>query len=177
MLSQVLHASFEDSADQRASDRRRLRLDASVAAPAGEGDIRVLNLSRTGMLVECGIDVAVGASIEVELLGGSLHPAEVVWADDTIWGCRFTTPLSQAQLSAALLRSAPESQAPSAPATDARGQHAVLSQLRDQFGSDPAMEPAVPAKLPLQQRMWLILGLGTLGWAAPAAAAWMLFRS
>lgn len=176
MLNQVLHASFADNADQRGSDRRRLRLDASLAAPGGQGDIRVHNLSRTGMLVECALDVAVGAGIEVELVGGSLHPAEVVWADERLLGCRFARPLSQAQLSAALLRSAPGIPAEAPPAGAAPGQQAVMPRLKERIGADREMAPAGPAKLPLQQRMWLIVALGTACWAAPAAAAWMLFR-
>ena len=105
MLSHALHASFADPADQRVSDRRVLRLEARVASPAGAGGVEVHNLSRTGMLLECTAGAAAGSAIEVELPGGSLHCAEVVWTDEGLFGCRFDKPLTRAQLSAALLRS------------------------------------------------------------------------
>lgn len=174
MLSHALHASFADSADQRASDRRVLRLEAQVATPAGEGGIQVHNLSRSGLLLEGVTGVAAGAEIEVELPGGTSHRAEVVWADETLFGCRFTTPLTQAQLSAALLRSTPpEAEAgPAEPLTPAE----ALARLREHWGDEPDDEAGLNSdrKLPLGARLWIIGALAATGWAVPAAAAWIL---
>lgn len=174
MLSHALQASFSDSADQRGSDRRVLRLQARVATPAGEGGIQVHNLSRSGMLLESLGGIVAGDEIDVELPGGTSHRAEVVWADETLFGCRFFQALTQAQLSAALLRSAPlEVPAPPTPLTPAE----ALAKLHEHWDDEP--EPQTVSrrvrKLPLGKRLWVIAGLGLTGWAVPAAAAWALW--
>lgn len=174
MLSHALHASFADSADQRASDRRVLRLEARVATPEGEGDIQVHNLSRSGLLLEGVAGVAAGSQIEVELPGGSRHRAEVIWADETLFGCRFTEPLTQAQLSAALLRSASrDATGTPAPLTQAE----ALARLREHWADEEEAAPESPqvSKLPLAARMRIIGGLALAGWAVPAAAAWLFW--
>ncbi|MBX9896861.1 MAG: PilZ domain-containing protein [Qipengyuania sp.] len=176
MLSHALHAIFADSADQRASDRRVLRLEARVATETGESGLQVHNLSRTGLLLGGAAGVAAGSEIEVELPGGTSHRAQVVWADEALFGCRFTKALTRAQLGAALLRSAPREPAPDAaprPLTPAE----ALARLREHWDEEP--EPAnvlaSERKLPLGTRMWAIAGLGLTGWAVPAVAVWMFW--
>lgn len=173
MFSQALHASFADASEQRATDRRVLRLEVHAATPNGTGGIQIHNLSRTGMLAESAADVSVGSRFEVELPGGAHHGAEVVWRDAELFGCRFTKPLSQATLSAALLRAAPLA----APAIEPR---AVIvddrfAKLREhcEFEGHTAVdrEPG----LPLGRRLWVIIGLGLASWAVPTAIlAWIL---
>lgn len=173
MLSHALHASFADSAEQRSSDRRVLRLGVQAATPAGESGVEVHNLSRTGMLVEAGAALPVGTSIEVELPGGGRHRAEVVWADEGLFGCRFAAPLSQATLSAALLRAAPQ------PAEDAAArpltQDEAFARLREHWDFEDELAPTASKTIPLGSRLWIIGGLGLAGWAVPAAAAWMFW--
>lgn len=176
MLSHALHASFADSADQRSSDRRVLRLQARLATPAGEGGIQVHNLSRSGLLLEGSIVVAAGSEIEVELPGGTTHRAEVVWADETLFGCRFAKSLTQAQLSAALLRSAPfgpEGEGALAPLAQADS----LAKLREHWDEERETAAVLASEhtLPLRRRLWIIGGLGLTGWAVPAAIAWMFW--
>lgn len=172
MLSHALYACFADAADQRASDRRVLRLEARVATPVGEGGIQVRNLSSTGLLLEGVTGVAAGAEIEVELPGGTRHRAEVIWADETLFGCRFAKALTQAQLSAALLRSAPGAPAAAPePLTSAQ----ALAKLREHWDEEPETPSVRSTKLPLGTRLWIIGGLGLTGWAVPAAAAWMFW--
>lgn len=175
MLSHTLHASFADAADQRVSDRRVLRLEARIATPAGEGGLRVNNLSCSGLLLEGVAGVEAGTEIEVQLPGGSSHRAEVVWADETLFGCRFIQPLTQAQLSAALLRSAPS--APAAAAPLALTQAEALAKLREHWSDEEEAAVARPhdRMLPLGTRLWIIAGMGLTGWAVPAAAAWLLW--
>jgi hypothetical protein len=176
MLSHALHASFADTADQRVSDRRVLRLEARIATPAGEGGIQVHNLSRSGLLLEGVTGVAAGSEIEVELPGGTSHRAEVIWADETLFGCRFAKPLTQAQLSAALLRSTPPAAAGSARSTPLT-QAEALARLR-QHWDDEAEPDALRRsdfKLPLRSRFLAIAGLGLAGWAVPATAGWMFW--
>lgn len=173
MLSHALHASFADPADQRVSNRRVLRLEARVASPAGAGGVEVHNLSRTGMLLECTAGIAAGSAIEVELPGGSLHCAEVVWTDEGLFGCRFDKPLTRAQLSAALLRSESRSQAaaPSRPLSP----NEALARLHDHWGSEMDEALLGGRKLAVGVRLWTIAALGLAGWAVPAAAAWIFF--
>ena len=172
MLSHALYASFADSAEQRISDRRVLRLEAHVAGPVGTSGIQVHNLSQTGMLVEGDAAAAVGTTLEVELPGGTTHCAQVVWSDAGLFGCRFNQPLSQAQLSAALLRSAPQAADPVTPAPLA--QDAALARLREHWDFEAQPAAASARKMPLGKRMWVIGGLGLACWAVPAAAAALL---
>lgn len=170
MLSHALHASFADPADQRVSDRRVLRLEAQVATPAGESGLQVRNLSRSGLLLDGVTGVEAGAEIEVELPGGSRHRAQVMWADETLFGCRFACALTQAQLSAALLRSEPTELAAAAQPLSA-GE--ALAKLREHWDdeADEGAQAREP-KLAPGTRLWAIGALGFVGWAVPAAAAW-----
>lgn len=166
MLSHALHASFADASEQRASDRRILRLEAQAAMPAGEGGIQIHNLSRTGMLAECAADVAVGTAIEVELPGGARHHAEVVWRDAELFGCRFARPLSQATLSAALLRAAPLSSTAqgSVPALNP-----ALARLREHWTPESEAASATLSDWPLGKRLWAVIGMGVVAWMLPGA--------
>lgn len=172
MLSHALQASFADASEQRSTDRRLLRLEALAATPSGQGGIHIHNLSRTGMLAESPDEIAVGTGIEVEMPGGARHRAEVVWRDAGLFGCRFTKPLSQATLSAALLRAAPLA-APGKPAATIAPIDA-LRRLREHWnyeGSPAGTAEPVP---PLGKRLWVIGGLAIACWALPIAGlAWM----
>lgn len=171
MLSHALHANFADASEQRATDRRVLRLEARAATPTGEGGIQIHNLSRTGMLAESAAALPVGTGIEVEMAGGARHRAEVVWRDADLFGCRFTKPLSQATLSAALLRAAPL--AASTPAAVV-GNNEVLARLREHWEFEDRAKLAREPGLPLGNRMWTILALGLAGWAVPTAVIAMV---
>ena len=166
MLSHALHASFADASEQRATDRRVLRLEAQAATPAGDGGIQIHNLSRTGMLAESTAALPIGSSIEVEMAGGARQRAEVVWRDADLFGCRFTKPLSQATLSAALLRAKPLT--PSAPEAAKMGESDALTRLREHWNSESA-PVANDNRLPVGKRAWIIVGLALAGWAAPTA--------
>lgn len=171
MLSKSLTASFTDSSEQRVSDRRVLRLDARVATKEGRGGVQVHNLSRTGLLIESAAEVPVGSQIEVELPDGQAHAAEVVWADEGLIGCRFIRTLSQASLSAALLRASPPALIPMAPHPRAEG----MVKLEQAWAREDALRAAQDGRLPLGKRLWIIGGLALAGWAVPTAIAWMLW--
>lgn len=174
MLSQALHGTFADAAEQRASDRRILRLEAHAATPEGQGGIQIHNLSRTGMLVETATEVPVGTAIEVQMPGGTLHRAEVLWRDTDLIGCRFGKPLSQATLSAALLRAAPAGP----PLADAAllVDNEALARLREHWDFEHEIAAAAEPGLPLHNRLWAIIGLGLASWAVPSAViAWIIW--
>jgi len=164
MLSHALHASFADASEQRASDRRILRLEAQAATPAGAGDIQIHNLSRTGMLAGSSAEVPVGTEIEVEMPGGARHRAQVVWRDADLFGCRFARPLSQATLSAALLRASP---LPTPAGGAAVSNNPALARLREYWASEGDLAPADTSEWPRGMRLWAIIGLGVAAWAIP----------
>lgn len=173
MLSHALHARFADTAEQRASDRRVLRLDAQADTPAGKGGILIHNLSRTGMLVESDTRLPVGTRVEIEMPGGARHRAEVVWRDAGLFGCRFTKPLSQATLSAALLRSAPLVEPPADVGLVV--DQDALARLRQHWQFEHELSPTGEQGLPLGKRLWTIIGLGLVSWAVPTALLiWLL---
>lgn len=104
----ALAAQFDDlPADSRQAraPRRLLRMEATGMLPTGErAEVLVHNVSATGLLLECGTDLEVGETIEVELPQAGPVAAEIVWTSAALFGCRFDEPLSDAILSAAQLR-------------------------------------------------------------------------
>ena len=172
MLSHALSASFADTSEQRASDRRVLRLEAQLATPAGQGGVAVHNLSRTGMLVECTTGLPVGTSIEVELPDGKTHRAEVVWADEGLVGCRFERPLSKSSVSAAVLRALPQASGSSG---SVQPQDVAFTKLRERFAFEPVESLDPEPKFAVGARMWIIGGLALAAWAVPAAVMWMFW--
>lgn len=172
MLSHALHARFADNAEQRASDRRHLRLEARAATPgqaeSEDSGVEVHNLSPTGMLVECSVDLPVGAALDIELPGGSIHRAEVVWADEGLLGCRFARRLSAAQLSAALLRADPIAPTTAPPRLT---QDEAIDRLRQHWDFETPVQAAPEREKPLGlgMRLWIIGGLAAGTWALPVA--------
>lgn len=101
-----------DGAATRGTVRRRVRL----AAPASDGvrsvDVLVHNLSLTGMLVECGVPIAVGETIEIDLPEAGPTSAAVLWKSGDFHGCQFDRPIPSAAISASRLRSPVEAPDP-----------------------------------------------------------------
>jgi hypothetical protein len=98
----------------------------------------------------------------------------VVWRDADLFGCRFARPLSQATLSAALLRAAPL--LPPAAAAARPGENAALARLRRQWNFEGDAASSSKSILPLGRRMWIIAGLAVAGWAIPAVVIAGIFR-
>lgn len=115
-----LLAQFEqatEAGERRASPRRRLRLEIEGSgALSPESRVLVHDLSRTGLLIETSDSLPLGTRFEVQIPEAGSVEAEVVWNSSRFLGCRFDTPISNAALSAALLRSsAPDVEQESAP--------------------------------------------------------------
>ena len=94
---------------RRGSERRELKLRARGAAPSSgdTADVMVRNLSETGLLIETAAELRVGDQLEVDLPDTPRSAAKVVWAGKDLFGCAFDRPLSRSALSAAQLRSEP----------------------------------------------------------------------
>lgn len=96
--------------ESRVGPRRKLRLDAPGAASSGIAmNVVVHDLSETGLLLQTSAQLAVGEKIEVVLPHAGPTAASVVWGSNEYFGCRFEKRISGATISAAQLRSGPES--------------------------------------------------------------------
>jgi transcriptional regulator with XRE-family HTH domain len=105
---------------RRRSARREMKLRARGAPGTGAAkDVLIRNLSTTGMLLEAAAELAVGQKITIDLPEIGHASAEIVWAGEDLFGCAFDAPLSEAAVSAALLRSDPQGPGEAPPATSA----------------------------------------------------------
>lgn len=101
-------AHFEELPQQnerRRSARRALKLGVG----AGGDKVTILDLSLTGALLETSVPMLVGANFEVDLPQGGRIEATIVWNSGEFYGCQFDLPISPAAVSAAQLRSQPQS--------------------------------------------------------------------
>jgi transcriptional regulator with XRE-family HTH domain len=95
------------TSDQRGTARRTLLLEALGATARGDStSVTVHNISRTGLLLESGAELAVGETIELDLPESGVVEARVTWLSGTFAGCESAAPISDAALSAAQLRGA-----------------------------------------------------------------------
>lgn len=94
------------SADSRSAARRKLSLIARGAHHDGtEIEVLIHNISGTGLLFECDIELAAGDQIDIELPHAGDITAVVIWASGRLFGCQFAGPVSPATLSAVELKS------------------------------------------------------------------------
>lgn len=101
-------APASTSTGQPRDPRRVLHLDAEGALPSGSRtNVRVHNVSTTGLLLETAIRLTVGERIEIDLPHAAASWARVIWSSDDLSGCQFEEPISAAALSAAQLQSTP----------------------------------------------------------------------
>ena len=89
-------------AKSRSSRRYTLQLPISIIS--GEGPTlpgSILNLSREGCLLSTLEYLLPGQSVNMQIAPRGEHPIEasVAWSSDTLYGCTFVTPLSEAHLS------------------------------------------------------------------------------
>ena len=102
----ALLAEFEltdQSPDAARAPRRRLRLLASARSVDAELLVTVMNLSRTGMLIDADVPLSVGEPLELELPEAGVVTAHVVWTAGALSGCEFRHVLPRAAVIAAQL--------------------------------------------------------------------------
>ena len=92
--------------DERAAVRRSLRLRVSAYSSDDVAVALVLNISETGLLIETGLKLAVGETLNVDIPEASASTARVVWTEGLRAGCEFANPVAAAAVSAARLKSA-----------------------------------------------------------------------
>src|ERR1044071_7931358 len=91
------------AANRRGWTRRSLSLVSSLQGTGS--DVTIHDVSLTGLLIETSAELTVFDDLEIELPEAGFTPALVVWNSGRFYGCQFKTRISQAAVSAALLRS------------------------------------------------------------------------
>lgn len=99
-------------AERRWAVRREVDIATSARSDLG-GDYAavVRNLSENGLLIETTAPLAPRDSFAIALPDHDESVAEVVWAKGDLKGCRFLAPIPRSVVSAAVLRSPPETAA------------------------------------------------------------------
>lgn len=93
---------------QRSSPRRSLMLATSGRLGDGAGaNVTIHNISAAGLLLETGLELAVGEALAVDLPEAGPVDAVIVWRSEQLYGCAFEQALGDAALAAAQLRSQP----------------------------------------------------------------------
>lgn len=194
-------AHLEPTSTPRGSQRRKLRLQAvGRGAPDAQTRVVIHNMSLTGLLLESSEPLP--PVLDVEVPGTNPIEAAVVWNSGFFFGCRFRRPISQAVLSAALLRAEPAEEM-RATSTEESHPASFASQLKEMGARLDRMkgiieraietlaaelEPATTAaahaqhltevqdeKWPLRWRLRVILVLALALWGAVfAIAAWLI---
>lgn len=91
--------------DKRRSGRRTVKLATQLELPSAQAGALVHDLSGQGLRLETALELDEGETLFVELPYVGAVEARIIWRDGNMCGCEFTTPISQAVVSAALLRS------------------------------------------------------------------------
>ncbi len=101
MTAPMKFSTFSTSDQRRDNNRNDLRLLAEVALQQGpRGDIRIENISSSGLLLNTPLDLAPGEIVTVYLPNMEERVAEVVWSSENFHGCRFADPLDESMLEA-----------------------------------------------------------------------------
>lgn len=106
-MAAVLHLDTEQAVSRRGKPRRALRLELEGVSIDGS-DLKVVvhDLSVTGVLIEVDAPLMVGDIIRLDMPEGGAVDTEVMWSSGRFHGCQFDEEVSNATLSAALLRGA-----------------------------------------------------------------------
>lgn len=92
---------------QRGEPPRRLFLTGSVTQTGTTCEVRVHNLSATGMLLSTDGHFDLDEPLLIVFGEAGERLARIVWSADGLFGCRFDESLTKAQMSAIVLRSEP----------------------------------------------------------------------
>lgn len=158
------------AADRRGWTRRSLSLVSSLQKTGN--DVTIHDVSATGLLMETAAELDVFDDLEIELPEAGFTAAVVVWSSGRFYGCQFKVRISQAAISAALLRSPPSE----------RGDSPLELRL-----PDPALQPEVveelgfegalgEGKASLSVRLRCIIGSAVFLWALIIWAAWSIYK-
>lgn len=90
---------FVDRADVRQAERRQAEMPATVRADLREPiDVKVLNLSATGVAIETSRALPVGSTFHIGIAGVPLQQARVAREMAHGYGCEFIRPITEADV-------------------------------------------------------------------------------
>lgn len=140
MLPKIIYISPQSvSAERREARRRTVLLPAGQGMAHGVDRAILLDLSESGLRLQCHAPPRVGETVVVDLpIAGSVT-ARVVWQSGHQCGAAFEQPVTKAAVSAAILSSPPKKHPAEA--------HA-----------EPALESAYPELEPMRAE-WALLAL------------------
>lgn len=103
----LLAGIIEDQAQRelRGGSRRRVRVNVNLAVETGSARVLVHDLSTTGLRIQTEADLSIGDTVSIEFPDIPPIEAHIVHGTRGIYGCEFATPISQAAVSAAVLKS------------------------------------------------------------------------
>lgn len=106
MLPKIAHISpLASPNDMRSAERRVITFGFSINETGRNTRILVLNLSRSGMLLQTSADLDIGEKIQVEIPEAGPVNARIVRRTGNQFGAMFDNPITKAALSAVLLAS------------------------------------------------------------------------
>ena len=150
----ILDARAPGSA-RRTATRRKLHLPTQGVVRLGAADVLILNMSRTGLLLETAGLLAEGETIELDIPEAVRVRAIVKWSSGDLFGCQFIRPISSATVSAALLR---------APYALPEPKALVPAPAVRPLANRAPVENVPEGELSLAARMRWIIGLAILSW-------------
>jgi hypothetical protein len=127
------------------------------------------------MLIETGAELTPFDGLEIELPQVGITQAVVVWSSGRFYGCQFKERISQAAVSAALLRSPPtvQNDLARAPLQSPAGTPAFSAQSPEE---PEAYSDSDEEKAPYGVRLRVILGSAVVLWALIIWSAWWLIK-
>ena len=152
----------DDKLDRRSKHRRKLALGSNIQT--GEA-VSIHDLSTTGMLIETDAKLSPRDRLELSLPQSGITDALVVWNSGRFFGCKFTRPLSQAMVSAALLRSTPADRRDLSRPARSPGIAAAERPAKSARVTSRLEQPGEELKWSLAARARFILGSSILLWA------------
>lgn len=93
------------SAERRSADRRVITFGFDTYDTQSEARIVILNLSRTGLLLQTAAQLEVGERLQIEIPQAGMVDAKIVRRSGDQFAAMFDSPITQAALSAVLLAS------------------------------------------------------------------------
>jgi len=90
-------ATHDVQPGDRARQAERLPLDASTRLRPNDWsslEVRVVNLSRTGLRAECDARLGIGGCVSLDVPGIGAVEAQVEWQRDDAFGAKFVHPIS-----------------------------------------------------------------------------------
>jgi hypothetical protein len=159
------------TADRRGRRRRKISLGSSLEA-SGEV-VTIHDVSSTGMLIETSPEFSAVGPLEIDLPEAGMTQAVVVWNSGQFYGCEFKKPISQAAISAALLRSPPARLHKPEPALPIQElAERIISRTKEDSRRDLLEEN----KAPYAVRLRVILGAALVLWTLLIWGAISLYK-